>query len=43
MLFDNIIDRMGVNAESVKDNKEIFLNNLKVHLINLAKIELERL
>ena len=40
-LFDNIIDRMDVNAESncfitIKDHKENFLNHPKVRLINLA-------
>ena len=39
--FDNIIDRMDINAESncfitIKDHKENFLNNPKVCLINPA-------
>ena len=39
--FDNIIDRMDVNAESncfitIKDHKVNFLNHPKVRLINLA-------
>ena len=47
-LFDNIIDRMDVNAESscfitIKDHKENFLNHLKVRLINPAKNELRRI
>ena len=46
--FDNIIDRMDVNAESncfitVKDHKENFLNHPKVRLINPAKNELGRI
>ena len=40
--FDNIIDRMDVNAEStcfitIKDHKENFLNYLQVRLINFSK------
>ena len=43
--FDNIIDRMGIEAETncfvtIKDHKESFLNHPKVHLINQAKNEL---
>ena len=46
--FDNIIDRMDINAESncfitVKDQKENFLNHPKVRLINPAKNELGRI
>ena len=46
--FDNIIDRMDVNAESncfitIKDHKENFLNHPKVRLINPAKNELGRI
>ena len=46
--FDDIIDRMDVNAESncfitVKDHKENFLNTPKVRLINPAKNELGRI
>ena len=40
--FDNIVDRMDVNAEStcfitIKDHKEKFLNYLQVRLINFSK------
>ena len=47
-LFDSIIDRMDVNAESscfitVKDHKENFLNPPKVRLINPSKNELGRI
>ena len=46
--FDNIIDRMDINAESncyitIKDHKENFLNHPKVRLINPAKNELGRI
>ena len=46
--FDNIIDRMDINAESncfitIKDYKENFSNQLKVRLINPAKNELGRI
>ena len=46
--FDDIIDRMDVNAESncfitVKNHKENFLNPPKVRLINPAKNELGRI
>ena len=46
--FDNIIDRMDVNAWSncfitIKDHKENFLNHPKVCLINPAKNELGRI
>ena len=46
--FDNIIDRMDVNADSncfitIKDHKENFLNHRKVRLINPAKNELGRI
>ena len=46
--FDNIIDRMDVNAEpncfiTIKDHKENFLNHPKVRLINPAKNELGRI
>ena len=46
--FNNIIDRMDVNAESncfitIKDHKENFLNHPKVRLINPAKNELGRI
>ena len=46
--FDNIIDRMDINAESncfitIKDHKENFLNNPKVRLIYPAKNELGRI
>ena len=46
--FDNIIDRMDVNAEcncfiTIKDHKENFLNHTKVRLINPAKNELGRI
>ena len=46
--FDNIIDRMDINAESsrfitIKDHKENFLNNPKVCLINPTKNELGRI
>ena len=46
--FDNIIDRMDVNAESncfisIKNHKENFLNHPKVRLINPAKNELGRI
>ena len=46
--FDNMIDRMGINAESnccikSKDHKENFLNHPKVRLINPAKNELGRI
>ena len=47
-LFDNIMDRMDVNAEcncfiTIKDHKKSFLNHPKVRLINLAKNELRRI
>ena len=46
--FDNIIDRMDVNAESncfitIKDHKESFLNYPKVGAINPAKNDLGRI
>ena len=46
--FDNIIDRMDINAESncfitIKDYKENFLNHPKVLLMNPAKNELGRI
>ena len=46
--FDNIIDRVDVNAESncfitIKYHKENFLNHPKVRLINPAKNELGRI
>ena len=46
--FDNIMDRMDVNAASncfitIKDHKENFLNHLKVRLINPAKNELGKI
>ena len=46
--FDNIIDRMDVDAESncfttIKHHKENFLNHPKVRLINLPKNELGRI
>ena len=46
--FDNIIDRMDVNAESncfitIKDHKENFFYHPKVPLINPAKNELGRI
>ena len=46
--FDNIIDRIDVNAESncfiaIKDHKENFLRYPKVRLINPAKNELRRI
>ena len=46
--FDNIIDRMDINAESncfitIKDHKEKFLNNPRVRLINPTKNELGRI
>ena len=46
--FDNIIDRIDVNAESnclitIKDHKESFLNYPKVGAINPAKNDLGRI
>ena len=46
--FNNIIDRMHVNAESncfitIKDHKENFLNHPKVRLIDPAENELGRI
>ena len=46
--FDNIIDRMDVNAETncfitIKDHEENFLNHPKVRLINPAKNEIGRI
>ena len=46
--FNNIVDRMDINAESncfltIKDHKDNFLNHPKVRLINPAKKELERM
>ena len=46
--FDNIIDRLYVNAEcncfiTIKDHKESFLNHPKIPLINPAKNALERI
>ena len=46
--FDNIIDRMDVNAQSncfiiIKDHKENFLNHPRLRLINPANNELTRI